>query len=335
MKRKIIGLLFVFLAISALFAEGTLLAAPYYKGKVVTLICGAEVGGGYDLMARLMARHIGKHIPGNPTIIVRNMPGAIGTIAANYLYNIAAPDGLTFATFNRGLSFGQLQKAPGIKFDLTKFQWLGSPSVESTVLTIRSSIPYKTFADLRKATAPINIGCTGTTGTDYSFLVLLQEFTGVKFKIVLYPGGSAVLLAIERGEVDARAGSYSSLQNFVKRGVVRPILRGNVSEPEIEGLPVDEDQVSDKKGKVYLSMRSLPDRIGRPYAAPPGTPAHIMKILRKAFADTVQDPSFIKDAGKVNVSPQYVSGEKSLETFNALFNQPADIISEFNKFVKF
>ncbi len=335
MKRKTISLLILFFAFWAFLPTKDLLAAPYYKGKTITMNCGSEVGGGHDFMARLIARRMSEHIPGKPTIVVKNMPGAIGVIALNYIYNIAKPDGLTIGIFNRGMAFGQLQKAQGIKFDLTKFLWLGSAAVEATVFTIRSNFPYKTFADLKNAKEPINVGCTGTTGVDYALLMLLEAFTDVKFRIVMYPSGSAAMLAMERGEVDARAGSYNSLRPYIQRGLARPVLRGNAYEPEIKGLPVDEDIVTDKKGKTFLAMRSMPDQFGRPFVAPPGTPANQMKILREAFAATVTDPQTIKDAEKTNISLQYISADKSLGILNTLLNQPANIINEFNKYVKF
>jgi len=335
MNRISTCFLFAFLVLFTFLSAAELSAAPYYQGKVITLICGAEPGGGYDRTARLVSKHLGKFIPGKPTIIVSNMPGAIGTIAANYVYNIAKPNGLTIATFNRGLSFGQLLKAPGVKFDMTKFSWIGSPTVESTVLFIKTNLAYKTFEDLKNAKSPLNIGCTGTTGTDYSFLVLLKEFTGVKFNYVMYPGGSAVNLAIERGEVEARAGSYSSLKNFVTTGLVRPLIRSRVAEPEISNLPVDEDLVTDNKGKILLSMRSAPDLIGRPYVAPPGVAPEVMNILRDAFAKLTKDPEFKKEAERYDMTLNYVTAAKCLETLNFIFKQPPDIVSEFNKYVKF
>jgi tripartite-type tricarboxylate transporter receptor subunit TctC len=335
MRQKNICLSIILITVFVFASQKALLAAPFYEGKVITLICGAEPGGGQDTTARLIAKHLPKHIPGKPTIVVQNMSGAIGVIAANHLYNIVKPNGLTIGNFNRGLSFGQLQKAQGIRFDLTKFSWIGSPTVEATVLIVRNDFPYKTFEDLRNAKEQLNVGCTGTTGIDYSFLLLFQEFTGIKFNIVMYPGGSATMLAIERKEVDIRVASYSSIKPYIKRGLVRPLVRGQVSEPGIEDLPVDEDLVTDKKGKILLAMRSMPDRIGRPFVAPPGTSADIMKILRDAFAKVTQDSEFKKDAEKFMMTAEYVPAEKCLDTLNFLFNQPPDIVNEFNKYTRF
>src|SRR5919108_1620445 len=155
MRCKLALLLGLALALSA-HAQN-----PPYAGKTVTIIVGYKAGGGYDATARLLARHLPKHLAGSPTVIVQNMPGANSIIAANHMYNVAKPDGLTIGTFNRNLPIAQLTKVEGVKFDVTKFQWVGSAANESTILAIRSDLPYKTFDELRKAKQTVVIGSTG------------------------------------------------------------------------------------------------------------------------------------------------------------------------------
>jgi len=157
MKKERLCLLLAFFILSVFISPRELLAAPYYEGKVMKIIIGHEVGGGYDRLARLLARHLPKHIPGKPTIIVENMPGAATIIAANYIYSVAKPDGLTLGAIDRGLPIAQLVKGEGIRFDLTKFSWIGSAAVEGTVLCLRSDLPYKTVDDLKKAKEPLQI----------------------------------------------------------------------------------------------------------------------------------------------------------------------------------
>ena len=216
---------------------------------MIKIIVGHGAGGGYDRMARLMAKYLPKYIPGNPTILVEYIAGASGLIAANHVYNIAKPDGLSIVTVDRGLPIAQLLKAEGVRFDARKFSWIGSAAIEGTVLCIRSDLPYKTFSDLQKAKDPIHLGSVGPANTSHQFPILLKEFLGIKINLVIYPSSADSMLAIERKEADGRAGSYSSLRPFIERGLVRPLIRGKVSEAGIENLPVDEDLTTDPWGR--------------------------------------------------------------------------------------
>ena len=316
-------------------SSGQLLAAPYYEGKRITIVVGSLPGGGYDRMARLIAKHLPKHIPGKPTIIVENVPGAASMITANRIYNIAKPDGLTIGAFQRGIPLAQLMKAEGVKFDVMKYAWIGSPAVEATVLTLRTDLPYKSVDDILKAKAPIMLGSSGPTESSTQFALLLKEFLGLKLEMVVYITGNEASLAIEKREVDGRAGSFSSLKALIDRGVVRPLIRGKASEPEIENLPVDEDLTPDRKGKIIMAMRSTLEVIGRPFVAPPGTPTPIMTILRDGFAKVTKDPEFLGEAKKFGISIDYISAEETLKKLDFFFNQPEDIVKEFGRYVKF
>ncbi len=176
MKRRI-HLSFIILFILSLYSyPQKLLAAPYYAGKTLVITVGAEPGGGYDRYARLLSKHLPKHIPGNPKIIVTNMPGAGGAIQANYMYSIAKPDGYTIGGIQRGLALGQLLKVAGMRFDLRKFGWIGTPVSENTVLALRSDLPYKSIDDLRKAKDPLHLASVSMSTSDYQFPILLKEF---------------------------------------------------------------------------------------------------------------------------------------------------------------
>ena len=312
-----------------------LFAAPYYQGKVLTMIVGFTPGGGYDRMTRLLAKHLPKYIPGKPVVIVQNMGGASSIIAANHLYNIAKPDGLTIGTFNRGLPFAAVIKLEGMKFDILKYAWIGSAAVEATVFSIRSELPYKTIQELMKSKQVIAMGCSGTGTSDYQFSLLLKEFLGLNLNMVIYPSSAECMLAIEKKEADGRSGAYTSLKPFIDRGLVRPLLRGRVPDQGIEQLPINEDLTTDKKAKAIMAMYSAADLIGRPYVAPPGTPAERVGILQDAFAKVVKDPELLAEAKKTMMDVQYVPATEIIKVINNVLNQPEEIKKEFAKYVKF
>lgn len=335
MKRERLCLLLACFILSTLISPKELLAALYYEGKVVKIVVGNEVGGGYDRIARLLAKHLPKHIPGKPSIIVENMPGAGTIIAANYIYRVAKPDGLTLGAIDRGLPIAQLVKEEGIRFDLTKYSWIGSAAVESTVICLRSELPYKTVDDLRKAKEPIYLGSVGQASNDYHFPILLREFVGLNLKIVTYISSPSINLAIERKEVDGRAGSYSALKPFIERGLMRPLIRCRISQAGIENLPVDEDLTTSKMGKVIMAMRSAPDRVGRPYVAPPGVPFEVINILRESFDKVAKDPELKEESEKIMMPVEYVPADECLKILNFVLIQPEDIVKEFSKYIKF
>jgi tripartite-type tricarboxylate transporter receptor subunit TctC len=337
MGRKILcSLLILFVLSPFLSLQELQAAAPYYEGKVINIIVGFSPGGGYDRLSRILAKHLPKFIPGKPTILVQNMPGAGSIIAANQIYNLAKPDGLTLGTFNRGLAFAQLLKAEGVKFDLTKYPWIGSAAIETATLALRTDLPFKTVDDILKAKEPIMIGSAGgPSDSNTQFILLLKEFLKLNVKIINYPASAEVMLAVERKEVDGRGASFTSIKPFVDRNLVRCWIRGRFAEPGIENLPVDEDLTPNKVGKTIMSMRSAADGIGRPYVAPPGTPANIMSILREAFAKVIQDPEAREDARKNMMELEFVPAEECLKLVNFVLNQPEDIVKEASKYIKF
>jgi tripartite-type tricarboxylate transporter receptor subunit TctC len=310
--------------------------AQYYAGKTVTIVVGYKTGGGYDATARLLARHLPKHLPGKPNVIVQNMPGANSIIAANHVYNVAKPDGLTVATFNRNLPIAQLTGVQGVKFDMTKFAWVGSAASESTILAIRADLPYKNFEELRKADKEIVIGATGPGANTYDFPLLLRELLGVKIKIVSgYPSSADIMLAVERKEVDGRAGSYSSILRFIERGLVRPVIRARAVEPGIEKLPVDESFAPNPRAKAIMALRSAPEVIGRPYVMHPETPAEHLNAMRAAFAAAIKDPELIAEGKKAKMELEFVSGDEAVKVMKEVLAQPKDVVEEFSKYIKF
>ena len=334
MRRTIVlGAALAALAAAPLAANAQ--PAPY-AGKTITIVVGYKPGGGYDSTARLLARHMPKHIAGSPNIIVQNMPGANSLIAANYVYNVAKPDGMTMGTFNRNLIIGQLLNVDGVKYDMRKFGWVGSAASESTILAIRTDLPYKTFEDLKKAKEPVIVGATGPGANTYDFPLLLKDLLGANLKIVSgYSSSSDIMLAIERKEADARAGSYTSIVPFIDRKLVRPLIRARLSEPGIENLPVDEDLAPNPRAKAIMALRSAPEVVGRPYVMKPGTPASLVKILSQGMVKAIQDPALKAEANKAKMDLNYVSGEDAVKVMNEVLIQPKDVVDEFRKYVKF
>jgi tripartite-type tricarboxylate transporter receptor subunit TctC len=331
MKRIFPAIAFLFSLVIPATAFG-----QYYAGKTVTIIVGYKTGGGYDATARLLARHLPKHIPGKPTVIVQNMPGANSLIAANHVYSVAKPDGLAVGTFNRNLPIAQLTGVQGVKFDMTKFAWVGSAASESTILAIRDDLPYRTFEDLKKADKPVVIGATGPGANTYDFPLLLKELLGANLKIVSgYSSSADIMLAIERKEVDGRAGSFSSIRPFIDRKLVRPLMRARAVEPGIEQLPVDESLAPNPRAKAIMALRSAPEVIGRPYVMHPSTPAEHLKTMREAFANAIKDQELVAEAKKAKMELEYVPGDEAVKVMKEVLSQPKDVVEEFSKYIKF
>jgi len=325
----------VLLGLAVVPQTGAAQSAPY-EGKTITIVVGFKAGGGYDRTARILARHLPKYLPGKPNVIVQNMPGANSITAANHVYAVAKPDGLTIGTFNRNLVLAQLTNVPGVKYDMTKFAWIGSAASETTVLAIRSDLPFKSFDELRKSGKPLVIGATGPGANTYDFPLLLKEFLGVNFKIVSgYSSSADIMLAIERKEVDARAGSYSSLRPFIDRKLVHPVVRARAVEAGIEQLPVDENLAPNARAKAIMALRSAPEVVGRPYVMTPGTPDALLKLVREAFAAALKDPELVAEATKAKMELEYTSGEETLKILTEVLSQPKDVVDEFSKYIKF
>jgi tripartite-type tricarboxylate transporter receptor subunit TctC len=335
MKRLIPFLFAGFVLVFFLLVGSQVFAAPYYQGKVLTIIVGYPAGGGYDLMARFIAKHLPMYIPGKPTIIIENRPGASSIIAANHLYNRVKPDGLTIAAVNKALAFPQMLAVDGVKYDVNKFSWLGSSSIDATVLVVRSDLPYKTFDELLKSKKPIFLAGSGPSDINTQVALMLKEFTGLNVKLVEYRGTPEIWLAIEKKEVDGMAIAYNSGRTYIERGLVRPLLRTKISQKGIEHLPIGEDFATSSLGKTVMAMHAAVGQTGRPFMAPPELSPQTLDILRDGFAKTIKDPQVQEEAEKAWIEINYVSPEDCLKVVNYLFSQPPNIVKEFSKYVKF
>jgi tripartite-type tricarboxylate transporter receptor subunit TctC len=320
----LLGVLALHLAIP--LAPGTIYAqTSFYQGKTITIIAGTKPGDAYDLYARLLAQHLPKYIPGKPEIIVQNMAGAASLIAANHVYNVAKPDGLTIGAIFPALYFDQLIGRTEVQFDWNKFAWIGSPVTSNHFLYMRATAPYKTMDDVRKAAEPPKCGATGTTSTAYYVPKLLEEVIGTKFNVVTgYPAGADIDLAVERGEVVCRAFTITAFfarepfHTWRKTGFVRVLMQtGRKRDPRLPDAPTIHELMNQyrtpESGRRLATVVLAAGDFGRPYVLGPGTPADRVKILREAFAKSVNDPALKEEAEKKKLELDPNSGEE-LET---------------------
>ncbi len=317
-------------------------AEPFYKGKTVRVVVGTTPGGGVDLWARAIARYWTRHIPGSPEFIVQNMPGAGSMIAANYVYNVAKPDGLTLGLLLPALFFDQMVGRKEVQFDWAKFAWIGSPEETDEMLFMRSDSPYKTLEDIRKATVPPRCGTTGTGATSYYFPKLLEETLGLKFHIITgYPGAMEVDLAIEKGEMHCRAGTISAFfgreqgRTWAKTGFVRMLVQGGTKrDPRIADVStiwelMEKEKTPETARRVATVILS-PGSFGRPFVGSPGIPGDRVRILRESFMKTMSDPELLAEAKTRGWEVNPASGEKLEALAKEVVAQPPEVISRMN-----
>jgi tripartite-type tricarboxylate transporter receptor subunit TctC len=301
-------------------------AAPYYEGKVISLLVGHAPGGGYDRMSRLLAKYLPKYIPGKPAIVIRTMLGAGGLVAANYVYQ-AKPDGLTIGGLTRAIGTSQILK------DSTKYAWIGSASSEPAVLVLRAKLGIKTFQELVQSKRKFFIGCSGSGSHSRTIPQLFRDYLGMNVEMVIYPGAvGEIVLAMERNEADGHYAAYSTYLPHIKRGLVVPLCRGRVSTPEIDKLPLDEDLVSDKKAKGIMQIYSAAGLIARPYVAPPGTPENLINILRESFRKAEKDQDLMAEVEKNQMEFNYIPGPQALKAVKDYMNLPKDVLDAFMKY---
>jgi tripartite-type tricarboxylate transporter receptor subunit TctC len=305
-------------------------AAEFYRGKSIDLEIGYSVGGGYDLYARLVARHLGQHIPGNPTIVPRNMEGAASLRLANYLYAAAPKDGTTIGAISRGAAFDPLLGEKGAQFDASKFSWIGSANNEVSVCVALQSSGITSFNDV--LTKPLTIGATGVGDDTYQFPALMNAVLGTKFKMITgYPGGNDITLALERGEVQGRCGwSWSSIvathKDWVTGKKVLVLVQMSLSKhPDLPDVPLVMDLAKTDEQRQIFKLIFARQVMGRPFAAPPEVPADRLTALRQAFAETMQDKAFLDDAakGKFEINP--VGGEELDALVKEVYQTPANV----------
>ena len=304
--------------------------AAFYQGKSLDMAIGYSAGGGYDLYARLLARHLGSHIPGQPSVVPRNMEGAGSLRLANYLYAAAPRDGSVIGATSRGAAFDPLLDAPGAQYDASKFSWIGSANNEVSVCVALRSSGIEKFEDL--FTKPLTVGSTGAADDTSQIPTIINAVLGTKFKVVTgYPGTNDVSLALERGEVQGRCGwSWSSIKTtrpdwIISKKIVVLAQMSLSKHSDLPDVPLIMDLAKTDEERLIFKLFCARQVMGRPYLAPPGVPADRLAALRQAFNATMTDKAFLDeaDASKFEINP--VSGEQVEALVKEVYQTPPEV----------
>lgn len=336
---------FGFWLVALLFFPSEVLAqSPYYQGKTIRVVVGYPAGSAHDIWARLIAPQLTKHIPGNPATVVQIMSGAGSMTAANYVYNIAKPDGLTIGVINAALYFEQLMKKKEVQFDWSKFGWVGSSTPTNALLYMWANSPYRSIHDVRSAAVPPKCGVTGTGNTGFYFPKILEQTIGAKFTLVTgYQGGSEIELAVERGEVQCRAFSVQvffgrePFNTWRSKNLVRVLVQtGKKRDPRLRETPLlselmEQYHTSEANRRLATVMLGSGEFGSAPMFASPGTPPEALKLLRAAYARGLGSPELLDDATKRGLEPELISGE-DLETLaRDVMVQPPEVLTLMKK----
>ena len=313
--------------------------ADFYKGKTIDLYIGLTQGGGYDLYARTTAKHMEKHIPGHPNIVPKQMLGAGGQKAAAYVYEVAPKDGTAIAAGPQEIALDQALGTLPIKFDATKVNWIGNPSIDNNVVVLWHTSGVKTIEDAKKK--ELVIAATAPTGASAQYPQVLNTLLGTKFKIIAgYPGGRDMDLAMERGEVNGRGSnawaSYKATQpDWLKTGKINLIVQiGLTKEEELPDVPLLMDLGPTPEDRAALKLLSSVTAVGRPLFTSPGTPPDRVAALRRAFDLTVKDPAYIADLKKINLALNPMSGEQLQKVIEDTVNTPKPIVERLIKAIE-
>src|SRR3989442_12632437 len=317
-----------------------------FKGKTIRLIIGTSTGGGVDLYARVVAQFLGRHLPGEPVLVPQNMPGASSVVAANYVYNMAKPDGLILGALQGGAFFDQILGHDTAKFDWARFTWIGSPERLEAQLYVRADSPYKTLEDIRRAAEPPRCGGAGTGATGYFVPKVLEETLGLKFKTVTgYQSGGEIDIAVERGELHCRAFDIGSFvgrdptRTWFKNGFVKSLIQtGKRRDARLGDVPtlyelMDKQKTPDalrRMATVVLSSGGF----GRPMVAPPGMAADLARPIRTGYEKMLKDPEFIAEVKKRRYDLEPVSWDEMQNLAKEVTGQPADVMERGKKILE-
>jgi tripartite-type tricarboxylate transporter receptor subunit TctC len=300
----------------------------FYRGKTVTILVGFTAGGGYDVYARLLGRHLGRYIPGNPSVVVQNMPGAGSLKATQYVYGLAAKDGLTLATVSRGMATDPLLN--DAKFDATRLTWIGSVTSETSICATWQTSPVKTWDDMFKR--EFTLGGSATGADPDTFALIMRNLFGAKVRLVTgYPGGNDINLAMERGEVDGRCGwSWSSLKsqkNWLRQ--INPLAQFAVEKnAELPNVPWAIERAANDEARQVLRLLTAGQFLGRPFFSTPDLPADRKAALRAAFDATMKDPQFLAEAEKIDLEVTPVAAS-AIDAFLAdVYQTPKAVVQK-------
>jgi len=338
---KKIGLLLVSILLCSIEASAQ---TPYFQGKTIRVIVGYPAGSAHDVWARLIAPQLTKNIPGNPATVVQIMTGAGSMTAANYIYGVAKPDGLSVGVVNAALYLEQLQKKKEVQFDWAKFSWVGSTTPTRPLLYMWANTPYKTIQDVRTATVAPKCGVTGTGNSGYYFPKLLEQALGAKFQLVTgYQGGADIELAVERGEVQCRAFTVQvffgrePFNTWRSKNLVRVLVQGGKKrDPRLPDTPLlselmDQFKTTDADRRLVGVMLGSGEFGSAPMLAAPGIPAEQVKTLRAAYAKAIASPELIAEAKKHGLDAELIHGDELETLAKEVLSQPAEVIASMKK----
>jgi tripartite-type tricarboxylate transporter receptor subunit TctC len=329
--RACLALLFTGTWLALAAAPAAQPADPFYKGRRLTLLVSSAAGGGYDAYARLVARHLGRFIPGNPTFVVQNMPGAGGAVAAGYLSNVAVKDGTTLGEFQREVLLAPLLETRNVenRYDARKFNWIGSLNSETGLIVVWHTTPLKTFNDLM--TTPLLVGSTGPSEDFLS--IFLNKTLGTKLKMVEgYRSSVDVYLAMERGEVEGRvsngwSGDKGILAPWLRDGKARFLVALSTRRSEVlPDLPLITDFARNAADRQVMELLLTSALWGRPFALPPGVPPERVAVLRKAFDAMTHDVAFLAEANRLDIDIDVLDGARIDEILDHAYNSPPEVI---------
>src|SRR5438445_1371555 len=340
MSRRLLALL---TALSVLaFAAAPAAAqsvADFYRGKTITMVVGTSPGGDYDLRLRMVARHIGRHIPGNPTVVVNNMPGGGGLVVANWLANVAPRDGSVVVAITQNLPVHQATGAAGVKFDVREFNFIGNTTDTPNVINSWHTTDIRTIDDAMRR--ELVLGATGIASGSYLYPYALNQLVGTKFKIVTgYPGGNDINLAMERGEVGGRgSNSWASWKStrpqwLAEKKVIVLVQVGVKRNAELPDIPTLQDLAKNDADRQVLTFISADTAISRPLVTNAGVPRERVEALRRAFDAAMKDPEFLAEAEKSKTDISAMTGEEAQKIAEATINAPAEVRARASKLIE-
>lgn len=339
--RTVALLLVLLVALPAARADEV---ADFYRGRQVDLVVGFGPGGGYDVYARLLARHIGKYIPGDPNVVVQNMPGAGSLRAANYIYTVAPKDGSTFGLFARDMALVALLGGDAnVQFDPRKFTWLGSSSSyanDAYLLMLRKDAPVKSVADARRPGGPpMVLGGTAEGSTSDDVPILLRDVLGLHIRLIAgYRDSGVLFLAVDQNEVQGRTVGLSSVRSAHPQWLapdsnMRVLVQfGRATRlPDFPDVPTARELAPDARSRALIELAELPYFLSRPFAAPPDLPPARAKALQAAFLAVHKDPDYLADAAKLKVDVSPIGGDQARQAIERLAEAPPDLRDALRK----
>lgn len=339
-SRRSILALAVFAAVAA-WTFPTDAQSKFFEGKTIRMIVGFSAGGGFDTYTRAITRHMSRHVPGHPAIIVENMPGAASLVAANQVYKVAKPDGLTIVNFHGNQVIGQLIEREGIEFDVRKFQWLGVPMRDNAACALTKASGITSLDKLVAAKSPVKFGAVGPGDTSHDTGRMLQAVLGLPVQLVRgYKGTAQIRLAAEAGEIAGGCWQWESIKvtwrKALEAGEISIIVQFTDKPlPDLPNVPLAKSLAKTEEARQILqSGLVIPTAISRVYAVAPGTPADRVQTLRTAFMATLRDPEFLAEAKKANLEIDPVSGEELERLVNELFKLDPAVVAKLKGILK-